>query len=173
MIVRYGELIMCEDDTEDGRKSVNVISYIAHEMAIDSLQFHHPIYQQILEEAIRHQSEDGFKAEHFFTHHNNPEINQISVNLISDRYQLSKYHFKNQTVVNDEDRLAELVPILMTNFKYVVVSNKLKTLMQELQEASKIRDEQRCNTIIKEYSELLEVQKIMAKTLGDRVVLNL
>ena len=35
------------------------------------------------------------------------------------------------------------------------------------------RDEQQCNTIIKEYSELLEVQKIMAKTLGDRVVLNL
>ena len=173
MIVRYGELIMCEEDTENGRKPVNVISYIAHEMAIDSLQFHHPIYQQILEEAIRHQSEDGFKAEHFFTHHNNPEVNQISVNLISDRYQLSKYHFKNQTIVNDEDRLAELVPILMTNFKYVVVSNKLKTLMQELQEASKIRDEQRCNTIIKEYSELLEVQKIMAKTLGDRVVLNL
>ncbi len=173
MIVRYGELIMCEDDTEDGRKSVNVISYIAHEMAIDSLQFHHPIYQQILEEAICHQSEDGFKAEHFFTHHNNPEVNQISVNLISDRYQLSKYHFKNQTVVNDEDRLAELVPILMTNFKYVVVSNKLKTLMHELQEASKTRDEQQCNTIIKEYSELLEVQKIMAKTLGDRVVLNL
>ena len=45
--------------------------------------------------------------------------------------------------------------------------------MHELQEASKTRDEQRCNTIIKEYSELLEVQKIMAKTLGDRVVLNL
>ena len=173
MIVRYGELIMCEEETEDGRKPVNVISYIAHEMAIDSLQFHHPIYQQILEEAICHQSEDGFKSEHFFTHHNNPEINQISVNLISDRYQLSKYHFKNQTVVNDEDRLAELVPILMTNFKYVVVSNKLKTLMHELQEASKTRDEQQCNTIIKEYSELLEVQKIMAKTLGDRVVLNL
>ena len=173
MIVRYGELIMCEEETEDGRKPVNVISYIAHEMAIDSLQFHHPIYQQILEEAICHQSEDGFKSEHFFTHHNNPEVNQISVNLISDRYQLSKYHFKNQTVVNDEDRLAELVPILMTNFKYVVVSNKLKTLMHELQEASKTRDEQQCNTIIKEYSELLEVQKIMAKTLGDRVVLNL
>ena len=35
MIVRYGELIMCEEDTEDGRKPVNVISYIAHEMAID------------------------------------------------------------------------------------------------------------------------------------------
>ncbi len=173
MIVRYGELIMCEEDTGNGEKPVNVISYIAHEMAIDSLQFHHPIYQQILEEAIRHQSEDGFKAEHFFTHHNNPEVNQISVNLISDRYQLSKYHFKNQTVVNDEDRLAELVPILMTNFKYVVVSNKLKTLMHELQEASKTRDEQQCNTIIKEYSKLLEVQKIMAKTLGDRVVLNL
>ena len=79
----------------------------------------------------------------------------------------------SETVVNDEDRLAELVPILMTNFKYVVVSNKLKTLMHELQEASKTRDEQQCNTIIKEYSELLEVQKIMAKTLGDRVVLNL
>ena len=142
-------------------------------MAIDSLQFHHPIYQQILEEAIHHQAEEGFNAEHFFTHHSNPKVNQVSVNLISDRYHLSKYHFKNQTVVNDKDRLAELVPILMTNFKYAVVSNKLKTLMHELQEASKTKDEQQCNAIIKEYTELLEVQKEMAKTLGDRVVLNL
>ena len=173
MIVRYGEETMCEEDTEEGRKPVNVISYIAHEMDIDKLRFHHPIYQQILEEAIRHQSEEGFKAEHFFTHHGNPEVNQVSVNLISDRYHLSKYHFKNQTVVNDKDRLTELVPILMTNFKYAVVSNKLKTLMHELQEASKTKDEQQCNAIIKEYTELLEVQKIMAKTLGDRVVLNL
>ena len=173
MIVRYGEHIMCEEDKEGEKETVNVISYIAHEMAIDGLRFHHSIYQQILEEAILHQSDEGFKAEHFFTHHSNPEVNQVSVNLISDRYHLSKYHFKNQTVVSDEERLAELVPILLTNFRYAVVTNKLKTLMHELQEASKTKDEQQCNAIIKEYTELLEVQKAMAKTLGDRVVLNL
>lgn len=91
--------------------------------------------------------------------------------LISNRYQLSKYHSKSQKIVTDEERLYELVPALMINFKYAIVSEELKHMMSALQDPAIANDEEKCNAIMKRYSEMREVQSIMAKRLGDRVVL--
>ena len=65
----------------------------------------------------------------------------------------------------------ELVPILMINFKYAIVSEELRHMMFALQDPSIANDEEKCNDIMKRYSEMREVQSIMAKRLGDRVVL--
>ena len=91
--------------------------------------------------------------------------------LISNRYQLSKYHSKSQKIVTDEERLYELVPALMINFKYAIVSEELKHMMSALQDPAVANDEEKCNAIMKRYCEMREVQSIMAKRLGDRVVL--
>jgi len=174
IIVRYGEHIMSLVDNEQNEKvDISVIEYISKALSIDDLQLHHPIYRQILQEAERHKDDIDFKAEHFFINHSNPDISKMAVNLVSNRYQLSKYHFKNQTVVKDEERLVDLVPTLVTNFKYAVVSSSLKNLMRKLQDPIIAKDEQQCTAIMKQYSELIEVQKEMAKELGDRVVLSL
>ena len=92
---------------------------------------------------------------------------------MSDRYQLSKYHSKSQKIVTDEERLYELVPLLMVNYKYAIISEELKHMMQALQDPATTADEERCNAIMKRYTELHKVQNLMAKRLGDRVVLHL
>ncbi|MBR3626245.1 MAG: DNA primase [Bacteroidaceae bacterium] len=174
-IVRYGGRVMCEKDKDkvDEGEAVSVIAYISHELRKDDLKFHSPVYQLILEEAELHKDEAGFNSEHFFINHTNPDISRMSVNLVSNRYQLSKYHYKNQTVVNDEDRLLELVPILVTNFKYAEVTARLKYLSRQLQDPEIAKDDQQCNAIMTEYSSLMEVKNMMAKNLGERVVLSL
>lgn len=175
IIVRYGGRVMCEKDKDkvDEGEAVSVIAYISHELRKDDLRFHSPIYQLILEEAELHKDEAGFNSEHFFINHSNPDISRMSVNLVSNRYQLSKYHYKNQTVVNDEDRLLELVPILVTNFKYAEVKARLDYLSRQLQDPEIAKDDQQCNAIMTEYSSLMEVKNMMAKNLGERVVLSL
>ena len=174
IIVRYGGRVMCEKDKKvDEGEAITVIAYISHELRKDDLRFHSPIYQLILEEAELHKDEAGFNSEHFFINHSNPDISRMSVNLVSNRYQLSKYHYKNQTVVNDEDRLLELVPILVTNFKYAEVTARLKYLSRQLQDPEIAKDDQQCNAIMTEYSSLMEVKNMMAKNLGERVVLSL
>ena len=100
-----------------------------------------------------------------------PTSAALSVELISNRYQLSKYHSKGQKIVTDEERLYELVPILMINFKYAIVCEELKHMMFALQDPAIANDEARCNDIMKRYSEMRKIQSIMAKRLGDRVVL--
>ena len=175
IIVRYGGRVMCEKEKDKAEisEAISVIAYISQELRRDDLKFHHPVYQLILEEAEQHKDDEGFNSEHFFINHTNPEISRMAVNLVSNRYQLSKYHYKNQTVVNDEDRLLELVPILVTNFKYAVVSARLKYLSRQLQDPEVSKDEKQCNAIMTEYSSLMEVKNKMAKNLGERVVLSL
>lgn len=75
-------------------------------------------------------------------------------------------------MVTDEERLYELIPRLMINFKYAIVSEELKHIMFALQDPAVINDETQCNSIMKRYNELREIKSIMAKRLGDRVVIS-
>ena len=60
----------------------------------------------------------------------------------------------------------------MINFKYAIVKEELKHLLQALQDPSIIGNPEKCDEIMQRYAELREVQSLMAKRLGDRVVLN-
>ena len=172
MIVRYGEKIMCNATNDEGQEvPISVIEYVINDLKEDELSFHNPLHRQILTEAAAHIHDEGFTAERYFLAHPEAAISKLSVELISNRYQLSKYHSKSQKIVTDEERLYELVPALMINFKYAIVSEELKHMMSALQDPAVANNEEKCNAIMKRYSEMREVQRIMAKRLGDRVVL--
>ncbi len=174
MVVRYGERVMCNVPDEEGKEiPVTVIEFVVADLQQDDLAFHNPLHRRMLAEAAEHLHDDGFRAEHYFVTHPDPVISRLSTELISDRYQLSKYHYKNQKIVTDEERLYELVPLLTTNFKYAIVGEELKHMMRALQDPAVAHDEAQCNALMKRYSELREVQSLMAKRLGDRVVLSL
>ena len=173
MVVRYGERVMCNTTDEAGEEvPVSVIEYVINDLKEDDLAFHHPLHRQMRTEAAAHLHDEGFIAERYFLNHPDPAISKLTVELVSSRYQLSKYHSKNQKIVTDEERLYELVPTLMINFKYAIVSEELKHMMFALQDPAVANDNEKCNSIMQRYSELREVQSIMAKRLGDRVVLS-
>ena len=168
MIIRFGEQILFQDDDQ---QDVTVIGYIDSELRNDELTFSTPLHQQILNEAIAQQANNGFKAERYFLMHENPIISQFAGNLISERYQLSKYHSKGQKIIGDEERLGELIPHLVINYKYAIVGEELKKMLQQLQDPSIINDAEKCNDLMNRYSELRQTQNLMAKHLGDRVVI--
>ena len=174
MVVRYGEKIMCNIQDENGKeKPISVTEFIVNELKEDDLAFHNPLHRQILTEAAAHLQETGFITERYFLAHPDPAISKLCVELISNRYQLSKYHTKTQKILTDEERLVELVPTLIINFKYAIVSEELKHMLTALQDPTLIADSQRCDELMKRYSDLRKVQSIMAKRLGDRVVLSM
>ena len=174
MVVRYGEKIMCNATDDEGKTTaVSVIDYVVSELKEDDLAFHNPLHRQMMNEAASHLHDTGFCAERYFLTHPNPDISKLSVELISNRYQLSKYHTKTQKILTDEERLVELVPTLVINFKYAIVSEELKHMLQALQDPTLAADNERCDELMKRYNSLREVQNIMAKRLGDRVVVNI
>ena len=164
---------MCNVADVEGRElPVSVIEDVVGDLKEDELSFHNPLHRQILTEAAAHIHDEGFIAERYFLAHPDTTISKLSVELISNRYQLSKYHSKTQKIVTDEERLYELVPALMINFKYAIVSEELKHMMYALQDPAVANDEQKCTDIMARYNEMRKIQSIMAKRLGDRVVLH-
>lgn len=172
MIIRYGEKIMVNLMDEEGNETpVTVAEYIVNDLKEDELAFHNPLHRRILSEAVGHIHEQNFTSERFFVAHPDPAISAIATELASDRYQLSKYHSKTKKVVTDEERLYEIVPMLMNNFKDAIVAEELKHIMYALQDPAIANDNAQCNALMQRYKEIKEIQDMMAKRLGDRVVL--
>lgn len=171
-VVRHGEKIMCNLTDEEGNEiPVTVIEYVINDLKEDDLAFHNPLHRQILSEAAAHIHDSNFVAERYFLAHPDTVISKLSVDLINVRYQLSKYHSKSQKIVTDEERLYELVPMLMINFKYAIVTEELKHMLYALQDPALAHDNEKCDALMQRFNEMKTIQSLMAKRLGDRVVL--
>lgn len=172
MVVRYGEKVMCNLTDEEGKEvPVTVIEYIVNDLKEDDLSFHNPLHRRILTEAAEHIHDSGFTAERYFIAHADTAVSTAATELASERYQLSKYHSKTQKLITDEDRLYEMIPMLMINFKNAIVAEELKHIMYALQDPEVANDDEKCAATMQRYKEMKEIQSLMAKRLGDRVVL--
>lgn len=171
-LVRYGEKVMCNMTTEEGKEvPVTVIEYVTNDLKQDELNFHDPLHRKILSEAGMHLKDNNFICERYFIAHPDPFISKLAAELSSDRDQLSKYHTKGQHIVTDDERLHELVPSLMTSFKNAIIEEELKHIMYALQDPENSKSEEKYTAIIKRYMDVQRIRDIMAKRLGDRVVL--
>lgn len=174
MLIRYGEKVACYEETEDGETVPRtVIDLIDSDLKADNIRFHDALHRRILEEAIRHEQDTGFSAERYFITHPEAEISQLAANLVSDRYQLSKYHSKAQKIITDEERLYELIPRLLLDFKLSIVEEELAQILRSLADPNIANDPQRCMEMMQRYKELHETQSLMAQKAGDRVILKL
>ncbi len=171
VIIRYGEKVMCIVEDEEGNEQpLTVIAFISEELRNDRLQFHTPLHRKILKEAEEHLSDTNFVAEHYFMANPDPEISLLAASMVSDRYQLSKYHSKGQKIITDEERLYELVPRLLVDFKLSIIEEEMKHTLQALASPEIANDPQRCTEIMTRYRDLQQTQSVMAKRAGDRVV---
>lgn len=171
IIVRHGEKIVYATEENGQHEEISVIEYIASDMQQDELVFQNATFRLIFNEALRHVNDEGFVAERFFINYPDPAISRIATELASERYQLSKVHSKTQVVVKDEDRLFDLVPTLMINYKYAIVSAEIKEIMDSLKDPAIVSNDQKCSELLERYKGLKEIEILMAKRLGDRVVL--
>lgn len=172
MLIRYGEKIMCYLEDENGEEQpLTVIECISTGLKEDELQFHNALDRRILKEAETHLQDAGFVAERYFLSHPDPDISKLAAEMVSDRYQLSKYHSKGQKIITDEERLYELVPRLLIDFKISIVEEEMKHTLQALSNPDIYNDPQKCQEIMEHYKDLQKVQIPMLQKAGDRVVL--
>ena len=172
LIIRHGEKTVCYVETEDGEPvPFTVIDYITHSLTEDELELRNPLYKAILEEAAAHAHDDGFVAERYFVNHADAAISKTAEESVSDRYQLSKYHSKGQKLVTEEERLTELVPRLLLDFKIKIVEGELQETLKALRDPVVCQDYDKCLKLMDHYKELHNTLSIMSKNAGDRVVL--
>ena len=170
MLVRYGEKTVCYMENEAGEEvPISVTEYISMDLAQDGLQFQNPIHRKLLAEAEEHLHNDGFCAERYFMNHPTTHISRMAADMLSDRYRLSKSN--ELLLVKDEERLHELIPHLMIDFKLAILEEDMKQTIQQLNRPEVTKDVQKAMEVMKHYKGLTETLKEMAKRAGDRVIL--
>ena len=169
-LVRYGDKIVCYVAGEEGEEiPVTVTEFIAADLEQDSLLFHNPIHRTLLQEAQAHLDEVGFCTERYFLTHPNPTISRMAAEMISDQYRLSKSN--EQMIVKDEERLHELIPHLLIDFKLAILEEDRKQTMQQLGLPEVFNNQQKTMEVMEHYKQLTETLKELAKRAGDRVIL--
>lgn len=168
-IIRYGNLTIETLTDETGAEhAVSVTDYIAQDLTIDALEFQTPLYRKIFEEALSQCDKSDWVALTYFLAHPDSEISQLSADLGEDRYVLSQS--QRQGYVPDSERLTEVIPRLLHDFKNSLIRKEMRALLQELKQPGITDDLQRYTGIMQRYKELSAVEQQLAQVLGDRVV---
>ncbi len=181
-IVRYGaEILIDESTTENGEKikPINIIEFIKTDLEQDGLWFTYPLYKQMLDEAIEHLQQEGFTPSRYFLSHPDTQISKIAVDLISDKYQLSKVHIKQfgenvsmeDTPLSEDKHLIKHVPWVLTELKNAYVKQRMDEITEQLKEKQKEGNFELVMSLMTELKELKEVKKMLDKFLGERIVL--
>jgi len=175
VMVRYGENLLFYADAETGlnEQPVTVGVFIMEELERDKLRFDNPLHALMLSEYKNHYLHDNFIAERFFLHHSNSEISNLTADLISEKYTLSKIHSKLKKLETDSDRLIELVPRVVFEFKNSLILEIIKQKLREMKVANDNKNNALVDSIMMEMSQLEIVKKQLSKTLGERIIIKL
>ena len=170
MLIRYGEKTVCYLEDEEGKETpITVTEYISMDLAQDNLQFQNPTHRKLLTEAEAQLHDGNFCTERYFLAHPDSNISRMAAEMINDRYRLSKSN--EQALTKDEERLHEIIPHLLIDFKLAILEDDMKQTIQQLSQPEVAKDAQKAMEIMKHYKELTETLKEMAKRAGDRVIL--
>ncbi len=165
-IIRHGDEIIFEgEETEDGELiDLNVAQYIDYDLASDGLSFSNELYNRILQEAVEHSNDEGFKAERYFMQHADPQISKLAATLGIDRHQLSK----SFEIKENETGLRQRVLHLIMDFRMDIVTQHLKDLQRQLKQCN--GDMERIKELMTQYKDTQNLRDMLAKKLGSDVI---
>lgn len=165
-VVKDGEKVIFRDvkDENSGQTyNLTVAQYIAYDLGSDNLGFSNELYTKILQEAVEHCGEEGFKAEEYFTQHADINIASVAVRLSVDRFQLAE----SLQVKETEQTLRDRVLHLVADFRLEYLSSYLKELEARL---SQEKDSEKMKEIMGEIMRKRNLRNELAKKTGTNIL---
>lgn len=174
-IVRYGEKVLFDYVDEETNEHVvmHVADYIRYDLERDDLTFYTPIFKSMLDEAAEKCKNEGFIANRYFLAHPDPNVSRLAANLISEKYQLSKYHSKYRELEQEEDKLDQLVIREIYAIKDAYIIHQIKETQLAIKEAHLKGNEDQVFELMKKLTHLNEIKNVLSKELGERIVLKM
>ena len=167
-IVRHGhEIIFPGLEAEDGSTiDLNVAQYIGYDLGQDGLQFSNELYNQILQEAVEHATDEGFQADRYFMQHPDPQISQLAASLGIDLHQLSESFKKEYTTADLQQKIQHLI----LDFRMDIVNQRLKEIQRQLKTMGSQIDREQLKQLMDEYKDTQELRNALAKQRGSDVI---
>ncbi len=174
-VIRFGERILYSTENEENKEihHIKVVEYVADDLRSDDLDFLNPLHKRILDEALAKSADETFVAETYFLRHPDHEISQLAFKLTSDKYTLSKYHYKYKKPEEESERLIEIVPYDIMLLKEASLRKQISDINHTIKKLQDQPDSNEIPELMKQLVHLKETQKIFSKQLGERIVLKI
>ena len=167
LVTRYGEQPIESTDSEGENNQMTLAEYVQGDLAYDDIQLRSPLYAKMLDLTCKHVHDEGFIASKFLLNNQDEDISREAADLISERYQLSSGNQMEQT---EEEMKVTYLSRLLLDYKNAIVEEELKQCNADLTRPEVKNDLARMMDIMRRIKSLGEVQRELAKMLGDRVV---
>ena len=170
-IIRHGSAFLFTEQSEEGEKTDwTVANYIAADLEADGISLQTPLYAQILSEALplTDTEENKYVSLHYFMQTEMPEIQQLATKVAEDNYVLSTEQLKEHNP--DENRLVELIPHLLNEYKFHIVETRLKELLSELRNPEVMQSPERSRAIMEEHVHFSQLKKALSPMIGMRII---
>ena len=164
-LLRNGDkLVQVPEDKANGTPAFteSVISHLHYTFQGDGIEFTHPLYKRIFDEASLHAADINFSPERHFQSHPDAEISHLAAELCNDRYLLSKLFSENKTEEHNENAvLFEQCTRLAVAYKQSIIDELLKQTMTQLKDPSVAADSARYMEIMQNFKFLKETQQAL------------
>ncbi len=141
---------------------------VVRELIADDTTFENPLWQKIYESyKLSLDSGNPLPDQRYFIHHEEQQVREAAVNILSSPYQLS-HNWKERRIHVPEERdlLARAIDEVIDSFRL----RKIEAMMQTLQSQMALsHSEDEEIILIKKYQRLLEIRKNLAAQLGRTV----
>ncbi len=152
-----------------------VTEFVSYDLNRDEITFSNDLYRFIFDKAVEHMDDENFDSRNFFLMYPDTSVSKLASELLSDRYQLSKIHSKiigekegdKNSRLLEQNLLFNHVPRATTELKNAYILQKIEKLKEKI----KTSTPDNYASLISDLKQLQEIKKVLAKELGERIVL--
>lgn len=172
LVTRYGEqrieFTNNDEKENDASDAITLVEYIYNELVRDEIRLRHPVYSKMLDEAYAHHDDSGFSAGKLLLNNPDESISREAANMMSDRYQLSS---GNQMTQPEEDMIGTYASRIIIDYKNAIIDDQIRECNSALTRPEVKNNINKTLELLRKIKDLSDIQRMMAKMLGDRVLL--
>ncbi len=168
-LIRFGKNVLYYNDKEH-TDQVLVADFIFNDFDKDDIILRTELHENVLNLYRKNYMQDNFDGEKFFVMHSDQAIAKLAADLITEKYSLSKIHAKVKKVEDDQDRLYDLIPRLVFEYKNCILQDKMKQLLLQIKRASEEKNYELASELMKSFKTLEQSKQDLAKILGERII---
>ena len=166
MIVTYGDMVILKnvEDQQGELQNLTVAQVVSENLRTDGLSLNNPLYARILQEAVAHSGESGWKAENYFVNHEDLEISRFALPLSSAEDHVPKA--ENHDGQDEESILQRLVHLLL-DFRVNLIDQQLREIKKEMASAT---DSDHQLELMRDFKEKSELRNQLARKIGSNIL---
>ena len=166
MVVRYGEQWITTEDENGQQTEIQVVRWVQEQLDVDQMKFVSPLYTAMMDDALTHLGRQGETCRRIFLSSPDMQIQHVASEMLNEKYRVDSTFYSGEEVEN----VAVIIQRLMLDYKYYFIRREIHMMKLQLADKTVAADSARYMEILKRYKFFTDIQKQLAKNLGEKII---